>query len=507
MAVPNEDLFELIHALTPSEKRYFKLFAQRQGDDKHKLYVKLFDMIDAMTGAYDEQIIKKKLRSPKYIKQLPQMKVYLFDLIMKSMRLYRSDKDVANEVFDLIRDELFFTEKGLKELRIKTIHKAKEIAYQYDIMYLLVTLLRRERVYMLKFPDGDPFAHLEKIHKEEAWVFERLNNETLVGEVYYSLFTQHIKDPTLHEEITLPGFAENLKRVQAMPYADQHTFLEKFYWLRVQALLHRINRKYADVYEVTKQLIDLFKVYPQHRMNVMGNYMDALSNFLGAGHAINNYEAYEETLSILESLETSTVKDKLSVDTSVMQYRMLWYMNTNQLHRSIEIMERFQALQKEYAHLLSDTFVLSTQYNLAVMLFFAEEYDLSLNYCKEVIESKGQIKLELQHGGRLLYLLLQLELNNLVYFDSALRSNTRLMKQTGRYNEFEQTFCGFVKKLIQTPHKQRQPVLRNMYDTFQKMKANGKPREFVFIDETLYWSKARLNSIPLNEALALSIDA
>ena len=87
MAVPNEDLFELIHALTPSEKRYFKLFAQRQGDDKHKLYVKVFDIIDAMTGAYDEQIIKKKLRSPKFVKQLPQIKVYLFDLIMKSMRL------------------------------------------------------------------------------------------------------------------------------------------------------------------------------------------------------------------------------------------------------------------------------------------------------------------------------------------------------------------------------------------------------------------------------------
>ena len=503
MAAPNEDLFQLIKALTPSEKRYFKLFAQRQGDDKHKLYVKVFDIIDGMTDTYDEQVVKKKLRSAKDAKQLPQIKVYLFDLVMKSMRLYRSNKDVANEVFDLIRDELFYTEKGLRDMRIKTIRKAKEIAYQYDLMYLLVALLRRERVYLLKFPDDDPFEHLLALHKEESWVFDRLNNETRLGEVFYGLFTQHIKDPTLKEEISLPNFEVNRQLVGQMQYSDQHTFLEKFYWLRVQALLGRVERRYDDVYVLTRQLVDLFKDYPQHRMNVMGNYMDALSNYLGAGHAIGNYNDYEETLSILEALETTTVKDKLSVDSSVLQYRMLWYMNSNQLDKSAELMEKFEAMHVTYGDILPSTFRVVIRFNLSVMLFFAGKFELSLEYCTQILDLKEHTKVEMQHGSRLLYLLLQLELNNLVYFDSAIRSQTRMMKQSGKYREFEQLFCSYLKKLIHTPTPQRKPILQEMFNTFIDMKARAKPREYILIEEVLAWCKARVDGLPLAQAASL----
>ena len=39
-------LFQLIHSLTPTEKRYFNLFAQRQVQNKNTHYAKIIDAIN-----------------------------------------------------------------------------------------------------------------------------------------------------------------------------------------------------------------------------------------------------------------------------------------------------------------------------------------------------------------------------------------------------------------------------------------------------------------------------
>ena len=54
-------IFSLIHSLTPSEKRYFTLFAQRQVQQRNTNYLKLFDAVNNME-VYDETVLLKKFR-------------------------------------------------------------------------------------------------------------------------------------------------------------------------------------------------------------------------------------------------------------------------------------------------------------------------------------------------------------------------------------------------------------------------------------------------------------
>src|SRR5947209_14620354 len=58
---PRTDLFDLVHSLTPNEKRYFKLFSSVHGKSKRKMYDILFDTVAAMKY-YDEGILKQKLK-------------------------------------------------------------------------------------------------------------------------------------------------------------------------------------------------------------------------------------------------------------------------------------------------------------------------------------------------------------------------------------------------------------------------------------------------------------
>jgi len=55
----SDQLHELIHALTKSEKRYFKIYSSLQAGNK--MYVRLFDLIEKQKQ-YDEAKLKSKLK-------------------------------------------------------------------------------------------------------------------------------------------------------------------------------------------------------------------------------------------------------------------------------------------------------------------------------------------------------------------------------------------------------------------------------------------------------------
>ena len=85
-----QSLFSLIKSLSPSEKRYFKLFAQRQVQHKNTNYSKIFDAINEQEK-YDENALVKKFRKEKFVEQFGVTKNYLFNMILSCMQQYNEE--------------------------------------------------------------------------------------------------------------------------------------------------------------------------------------------------------------------------------------------------------------------------------------------------------------------------------------------------------------------------------------------------------------------------------
>ena len=60
MTKKKDALSTLIQHLTPSEKRYFKLYAKGNGQQPNNKYIKLFDAVNHPRG-YNEAALQKKL--------------------------------------------------------------------------------------------------------------------------------------------------------------------------------------------------------------------------------------------------------------------------------------------------------------------------------------------------------------------------------------------------------------------------------------------------------------
>ena len=83
---PSADLFHLIKSLSRNEKGYFKKYVSRHTLKGENNYVRLFDAIDRQK-TYDED---KLLRKESYIRQLPLLKNYLYQMILESLENFYS---------------------------------------------------------------------------------------------------------------------------------------------------------------------------------------------------------------------------------------------------------------------------------------------------------------------------------------------------------------------------------------------------------------------------------
>ncbi|MFZ1611935.1 MAG: hypothetical protein WAT52_12755, partial [Chitinophagales bacterium] len=102
--IPGDKLHKLIKSLTPPEKRYFKLFAAKQGDAEEKYYLQLFDAVDKLKE-YDEELLKKKLKGSIHSKNVAYQKHYLFEMVMQSLKNFEKSKSPLLQVLDLLREE------------------------------------------------------------------------------------------------------------------------------------------------------------------------------------------------------------------------------------------------------------------------------------------------------------------------------------------------------------------------------------------------------------------
>ena len=79
----SDELFQLIHSLNKTEKRFFKLYVKRISGNEELKIIALFDALDSMQE-YDEEKLLRKNRSIQK-QQLSNMKAHLYKQILTSI--------------------------------------------------------------------------------------------------------------------------------------------------------------------------------------------------------------------------------------------------------------------------------------------------------------------------------------------------------------------------------------------------------------------------------------
>ena len=177
---PSTDLHTLIRSLTPTEKRYFKLYSSMQG--RRKNYVALFDAIAAQPE-YDEAALREQFAGERFLKQFNVAKKYLYDLILRSLSNFHVASTSESQIREMLRNVEILFERGLASQALRQVDRAIELAARFERSALeLEARSWKRRILHRQLTTTD---EIERSLEPQRELLDRIRSGLDIQEIYY----------------------------------------------------------------------------------------------------------------------------------------------------------------------------------------------------------------------------------------------------------------------------------------------------------------------------------
>ena len=234
---------KIIDSLSMNEKRYFKLFVNKNIFGNQNKYLMLFDIFNS-NNEIDEQLLKKSINEHHFSdKNISYDLNYLNKLILRALNEFHFEKTVSLKLQNLIKSVEILFYKGLYEECLRIIQKAKKLNSKNENEILMLELLNWEKKCIGYFKG---FHSAMSINQKIDEYFAQMKENKEITDLYYkSYFLKNSAGKIAVEKI-----------IEDFQIIVNHHLLEKN-----KTSIHSIQAKifiqliYANYYHITQNTI------------------------------------------------------------------------------------------------------------------------------------------------------------------------------------------------------------------------------------------------------------
>ncbi len=444
---PQSDVFDLIKSLSPTGKRYFKIYAQAIGGRESSGYLKLFDFLDTLP-VYDESLVKKKFKNERFIRQLSVLKNYLYDLILRSMVHGSREYHPAAEMQMQLASVQLLYEAGLHKSCIKRIRKLKEKAGQQEEFGVWDKLCDWEiRILMNEANTSEAIVKAEEQIEVQKKRLADLNFKLKSLQVYdYTnkgeLFTETKKGK-------LPDLYTALD--QKPPHEADCGILGKYYYhTALKILSKQLSKEKEELFHAGKAM-RLLESNPHFLEANMRLYITVMYNYSIVLTSQKKFsllkDFVQEKKKLIRQLSDERHRElKHVAEVMLFNITILLYINGElpALPRnSVAIAQKYIAQSRNYANAFH---ILELCRNMMNALFMDEAYEDALFFLNEVLNNNRYKQVPLAYA-RMRYweLFIHHELGNAQMVKSLTNNLIRLLRKQQLIKSFDQKFISFLK--------------------------------------------------------------
>jgi len=487
------ELFNLIHALSKGEKRYFKLYARSRSSHLDNInYIDLFDAIAKQQEYNEEQIVQLGIVKKAHLRML---KNYLYNLIMESLRsLHSKGENIDNRLTNMLKNMHIMRDKGLQEEEIKYFTKAKALALKHERWGIALEAMLGERKAAIRMQD---FKALKRIKTEMKLFFTKLNNlkEYMVLQGKVSDFLQKagmqrgIKNSILKKLMAHPLLKDENKGLSVESKGIYYnTLLHYYFFMGNNAAGYKMIAKHMRLlYDTGIQLPEL-------------TYMGLLNNFTIVQHNLGKYEEAYSTIQKHRSLlkKSETAKEHALIDL---------YINEINHYIFTGMFEKGAALVKEVENKI-DTDKAETPaaillyYNIATIYFYQDNYHKALLWINKIINRPHfSFREDMQSWARILQLLIHYELNTPDITDHLIISVYRFLLKREKLYKVEKSILNFIRRLskIDATRKALLEEFRRFRNELLKITKSPDEKKALEYFDLISWLKSKIENRSLAE--------
>ncbi|MBC8173193.1 MAG: hypothetical protein H7X71_04730 [Chitinophagales bacterium] len=483
-------LFELIKSLSKSEKGYFKKYYCKEDKGEKNSYVVLFDMLDGF-AEYDEQKISKAIDKKLSDANIPSLKNYLYEQILKSMRAYHAGDSIASELRDILANvEVLYTKK-LFQQALSLNQKGKQKALILDLPHQTILFLMMERN-ILSFMHAFP-SKREELFNEILSVIKDLEYSTKlfyldaqiidVSNQYYPP-----RDDAAITEITklyelLPDFDGRM-----LPPRSQllYNSIAASYYFFIQEPVKAMELRKAnlDIYDKNKDIQNSNKK----------NYVTALINFINAAHEANDLKAAEQGITILEKVDASSTTEQHYYKELIFAFKLFSLSHESESGAG-------SAFIKE----AEDFFVLvpsasphrnASLLRICIYYFHQNQPEKAAEEINTLLQRDfADWHKRIPVHARFLQIIIHYELGNSFLTDSLLRNCYRFLKKKKMLYEPERIILNFFKRILARPDNEIVELFIQLRTELEETAENKLHRNFFTEFNYIRWLDKKINSL------------
>ncbi|UKN00788.1 hypothetical protein K6119_13725 [Paracrocinitomix mangrovi] len=488
-------LFDLIHNLNKSEKRYFKVFSSRHTIGEENGYIKLFDFIDKMEE-YDEDIIFKHFKGKALLNKFSITKARLYNNILKSLDTFHSSASVDAQIFRSIHSAEILYNKGLYKQAEKILISAEKQAKKYENLNLLLEIKQKQKKLIENELYTDVNAkEISKMFKEEDKIVSEVDIYNKLWNVKSLLFQEINRNGKVRDEketLKLKDLVNQIERIDVSKAATKSKYL--FHHIQ-SAYYFTVNDLSLSHYHL-QAIIDLLEkdgVLLQSQPNI---YFSALTNFIYISTRLKKYEIAQLNLEKLKKLDNPGKSIDLDIKyfSSTFSLELSLLREKGDFKTAIQLIPQIEEGYRLYGDHINSLRKAYIDFQIAVVYLAIGDHSNALKWLNDILnEGKIDQKQDIYCFAQLINLIVHFELNNTRFLPYALNSTKRYLKNRNRIYKFEELFLKLISQITKaTNYFDLQEKLAEIEGELAQLKKDPKEQIVFEYFDFHTWVKSKL---------------
>ncbi len=502
-----EHLVHLIKSLSKSEKRQFKLYAQRNKIGNLK-FLHLFEAIEKQ-GEYDETAILKKNTEIKKA-QISNLKANLYKQILKSLRL----GDVSQNSVSAIREQFDFARvlytKGLYMQSLKILDKAKIAAEEHKQPILMLDIIEFEKYIESRYITRSLENRAEQLSSQSKSAISSIVRINVLSSLSLKLYGLYIKVGYIRNEKD----AEMVKRFFRAELPDykigEMSFLEKLYLYQSYAWYHYILQDFVNFYKYSRYWVDLFTSSDLIQTH-LDDYLKGMHNLMTAQFNTLQYRNLSDSIKRMEMLETEVNIQDDNIKTSLFLFIYLSKINRHFIDGSFD--KGVSLVQEIEDNLLSNKFkldkhrILVFYYKIACLYFGSGDNKSAIEYLNKIINnSDSQLREDIHCYARILNLIAHYELGNMELVEYQIKSVYRYLVRMDELHMVLKEILKFLRKLSGLAHNELIPAFKNLRNRLDDLKQLPyEQRPYLYLD-IISWLESKITGQDVQSVIRVKFE-
>ncbi len=448
----NEALFDLIHSLTKSEKRYFKLMSSRHTIGDENNYIRLFDAIGKQT-VYSEAELFSFFKGEAFLNRFSITKKRLYDHILFSLDSFHSSNSIDAQLYKMLHSFDILFEKSLYEQSRRVLRSAEKLAKKHQKDEILLLIFKKEK--KLIETEGNSVTDDVKIAQHSAKVaatLTEIQTYNNLWEIKSKLFLLMSKkgiarcpeDIGFYKGICDPlfEFKKDIKK-----YGSEINYL---FYHTLSAYHYAIGDLHQSL-EYLQENLRLFEdktqtvVEPNRQVSVYTNAIYVADRLGFHNQSINYLTSLKKLAQSIESNEDLAIK----LFSSISSIEFSLCIRRGDFDTAKKIADKVAFQLAAYGDKITPLRRAFLEFKLAVVSMGIGDYSKALYWVNQILNNPELDKTEDIVGfTQLLDLLVHIELNHDKLLPYSLKSTLRFLKTRNRLYNFEKVFLQFIGKLI-----------------------------------------------------------